>query len=262
MELRDVRRLNGTTITPYRILGATPGTHLGLPSPTTTLVIDLGTGLVLSTRESEPRTFRVSVGGMHLAPVTVHHDGTQVGVFLSLSPGAVRALFGVRPGDVCAQNFELADMAPRLARRLYDELGAVAPDRRGDVCARVIDERLGAAGTPPADPDAQRAWQLLGAARGRLTVSRLVELSGWSARKLTALFTAEYGVGPKQAARLFRFDHARRRLDAGEPIAEIATACGYSDQAHLTREFTAFTGLPPRSLLTARANEFAGAAAP
>lgn len=260
MEFRDVRRLTGTTITPYRILGAAPGTHLGLPSPTTALVVDLGSGLVLSTPESAPRTFRVTVGGMHLAPVTVHHDGTQVGVFLDLPPRAVRALFGVRPGDVCAQNLELADVAPGLARRLYDELGAVAPDRRAAVCARVIDASLGEADTPRTDPDAARAWQLLSDARGRISVSRLVELSGWSARRLTSVFTAEYGLGPKQAARLFRFDHARRRVESGEPVSEVAAGCGYSDQAHLTREFATFTGHPPRTFLTVRAGEFDGAA--
>lgn len=87
----------------------------------------------------------------------------------------------------------------------------------------------------------------------------MAERSGWSRRRLTTVFTAEYGMGPKQAARLFRFDHARRRLEAGGAIADVAAACGYADQAHLTREFRDFTGHPPREFLTVRAAEFAGA---
>lgn len=259
MELRDVRRLNGTTITPYRIVGAAPGTHIGVPSPTVTMVIDLGAGLVLSSPDHDRRTFRTTVGGMHLRPVTIHHDGSQIGVCLDLAPEAVRALLGARPGDVFTRNLDLTDLTPPLARRLYDELGAVPADQRARLCAVLLTETVAGEQIPVADPDAERTWRLLAASHGRLTVSRLVELSGWSARKLTAVFTDEYGMGPKQAARLFRFDHARRRLDAGQPVADVAVACGYSDQAHLTREFSTFTGVPPRGFQVARANEFAGA---
>jgi transcriptional regulator GlxA family with amidase domain len=39
---------------------------------------------------------------------------------------------------------------------------------------------------------------------------------------------------------------ARRRLFVGvESLAEIALACGYADQSHLTREFGLFAGEPP-----------------
>ena len=75
-------------------------------------------------------------------------------------------------------------------------------------------------------PDAERAWRLIQHAGGQITVARLVELSGWSARYLTRVFTAEYGVGPKQAARLARFDHARAELETGGAIADVAADCG------------------------------------
>lgn len=87
MELRDVRGLSGVDIAPYEITGAMPGVHLGLPSASATLVVDLADGLVLGT-ENRPgtTTFRCCVSGMYLRPVTIHHDGTQVGVHLTLSP--------------------------------------------------------------------------------------------------------------------------------------------------------------------------------
>ncbi|WP_454163971.1 helix-turn-helix domain-containing protein [Gordonia iterans] len=259
MEFRDVRRLTGIGITPYRITGAAPGTHIGLPSPTITLIVDLGTGLTLSTHDAEIRTFRVAVGGIHLQPVTIHHDGTQIGVALDLTPAALRAIFGVRARDLRATNLDLADLTPALSRRLYDELGAAPAARQADLCARLLGESLDTDALQNQPPDAHRMWHLLARRRGRIRVAEMAERSGWSRRRLTTVFTAEYGMGPKQAARLFRFDHARRRLEAGGAIADVAAACGYADQAHLTREFRDFTGHPPREFLTVRAAEFAGA---
>jgi AraC-like DNA-binding protein len=49
----------------------------------------------------------------------------------------------------------------------------------------------------------------------------------------------ESGVPPKLFARILRFDHAIRlmRRDQVPSWAELADACGYADQAHLTRDF-------------------------
>jgi transcriptional regulator GlxA family with amidase domain len=47
-----------------------------------------------------------------------------------------------------------------------------------------------------------------------------------------------------------RFQRARRLIDAGRPLGEVAATCGFADQAHLTREVRALSGRPP-SLLAA-----------
>ncbi|GAB08169.1 putative AraC family transcriptional regulator [Gordonia araii NBRC 100433] len=261
MELRDVRGLTGIEVNPYRIVGAEPGEHIGLPSSTVTLIVDLASGLNLSEPEqARVRTFRCCLGGMHLRPVTIHHDGTQIGIALGLDPAAARTLFGVPAGELWSTNIELDAAAPGLARRLYDETGAVPHEQRAAVAKRIVAEVARSSSSPPANPDAEHAWRVIQQTRGAITVAELVERSGWSARRLTGVFTAEYGAGPKQAARLARFDHARERLEAGEAIAAVAFACGYSDQSHLTREFTAIAGHPPREFLAVRAAEFSGAA--
>jgi AraC-like DNA-binding protein len=91
-------------------------------------------------------------------------------------------------------------------------------------------------------------------------VTALAAETGWSARHLGARFRAEIGLSPKAAARVFRFDHARRRLaraataargaaGAGVRLADIAAEAGYYDQAHLAADFRLLAGCPPTQWL-------------
>ncbi|WP_132992834.1 helix-turn-helix domain-containing protein [Gordonia zhaorongruii] len=266
MEFRDVRGLTaglrgyGVTATPYDIAGGSPGTHLGIPSPAATLIVDLRDGLDLSGPGLPGReVFRCCIAGMHMLPFTIHHDGTQVGVQLALTPGAVRRLLGVPVGALQRTAFELADLNAGLADQLHDALGSARHEDRGPVTERVVAAALGGrldAMPTGVDADANRAWREIVRTRGRVTVSQLVEQSGWSVRYLTGLFTAEYGMGPKQAARLVRFDAARAALDAGRSASGVSADLGYSDQAHLSREFASMAGNPPRRYIAARRSEF------
>ncbi|GEE00277.1 AraC family transcriptional regulator [Gordonia spumicola] len=256
MEFRDVRGLTarlsraGVRVVPYDVVGTRPGVHLGLPSPTVTVVIDLRDGLLLTGPGLDgPTSFRCGIGGLHMSPFVIHHDGVQRGVQLSLTPGAVRRLFDVPVRALGPSTFEVADVDQSFAARLVD---AAATGAIGSVLA----ERLSDSWTG-VDPDAVRAWRDIVRTGGRVSVSHLVERSGRSARRLTGVFTSEFGIGPKQAARLVRFDAARHALEAGTPACDVAATGGYADQAHLSREFVDFTGLPPSRFLQNRRAEFA-----
>jgi transcriptional regulator GlxA family with amidase domain len=52
-------------------------------------------------------------------------------------------------------------------------------------------------------------------------------------------------------ARVMRFERARRLLvsHARPALADVAAACGYADQAHLTRDWRALAGQSPRAWL-------------
>ena len=58
---------------------------------------------------------------------------------------------------------------------------------------------------------------------------------------------------PKLFARILRFEHALEFADGAEiGWAEIAQRCGYYDQAHMIRDFRAFTGRSPSGYQAAR----------
>jgi AraC-like DNA-binding protein len=58
-------------------------------------------------------------------------------------------------------------------------------------------------------------------------------------------FARRYGLPPHRWVTGRRVELARRRLLAGEPIADVATAVGFHDQAHLHRHFTRLVGTTP-----------------
>ena len=66
-------------------------------------------------------------------------------------------------------------------------------------------------------------------------------------KHLAARFRREIGLPPKTVARMARFQGAlawSTRVKTPD-WAGIAVACGYADQAHLTREFGEFAGASP-----------------
>ncbi|WP_351234485.1 helix-turn-helix domain-containing protein [Streptomyces sp. NPDC002133] len=117
---------------------------------------------------------------------------------------------------------------------------------------------------PEADPGAERAMALVEQVRTDRTIRRVAQLAraeGVSARTLQRLFAAYVGVGPKWVILRYRIHEALERAEAESPDgagsepdwAALAGELGYSDQAHLVRDFTATVGLPPTAYAVHRA---------
>jgi AraC-like DNA-binding protein len=60
-------------------------------------------------------------------------------------------------------------------------------------------------------------------------------------------FGTAFGLPPHRYLIGRRVEAARRRLLAGEPVAEVAAAVGVHDQGHLHRHFTRLVGTTPRA---------------
>ena len=83
-------------------------------------------------------------------------------------------------------------------------------------------------------------------------VSEIARELGLSSRQLQRRFLAAVGVPPKRFVRVLRFARVWQlaTMSSPETWAEIAAANGYSDQAHMVREFRAFGAEPPTHLFT------------
>ncbi len=91
----------------------------------------------------------------------------------------------------------------------------------------------------------------------RISISDLATEVGYSRRHLHHRFTTQYGITPKGAGRLVRFQESvgllrgserRRRgdgLDHRPSLGDVAVRAGFYDQAHMTREWNDLAGCPP-----------------
>jgi AraC-like DNA-binding protein len=200
-----------------------------------------------------PAAFGALVGGLHSSPVTIRHDGVQHGVQLGIKPLGARALLAMPAAGLASAVVSLDDVIGRLAHELRDRLLSVGG--WGPRFA-VIDDVLTRALTEPRRsirPEVAESWQALQQSSGAVDVGSLAKHVGWSRRHLSAQFRAEFGLTPKVAARVLRFERSRSILvQPNRPsFAEIAAACGYADQAHMAREWRDLAGASPSGWLAA-----------
>jgi len=233
----------------YRYEGIDPGVHLGVPSTSVTVVLAFERPLDVAWADDPASRGRhlAMTAGLHDGPALIRHDGFQFGIQLGLTPAGARRLLGVPAAALRASLVPLADVLG--TDRLYDEV-AGAPD--WPTRFQVLDQALLALapGGRGLRPVLAVAWQRLHDEPSRRVGDLAAEL-GWSRRHLTAQFTAEYGVGPKQVTRLVRFARARDGLASGRSIGEVAAETGFADQAHLTRDWRELAGCTPAQWLRA-----------
>ena len=236
----------------YRQHGFAPARHIGLPSAALTLIVTVDEPLTIAehvNRDQTPGDYTAMIAGLHTTPALITHNGAQSGIQLTLSPLGARAVFGLPAGELDALDLDLDDLLGPLATELHDRVRhAESWPSRFAVLDRFLGARLNLDDRPP--PEVRRAWHRLVASHGTVAIAALATEVGWSERHLANRFRTEIGLTPKAAARVIRFQRARR-LVGKRSGAEIAAECGYFDQAHLVRDFVAFSGLSPTSWLAA-----------
>ncbi len=169
-------------------------------------------------------------------------------VGVQLHPAAARALFGVPASHLAGHHLALDDLWPtaEVARLRQQLLESATPAAQLDLLETAIAARLTC--VRPLHPAVALALQ---AARGTDAVAAIVAATGFSHRTVATEFRQAMGLSPKRFLRVRRLRRLLPRIGSA-PWDELALAAGFSDQAHLVREFTAITGVTPTAYLRAR----------
>jgi AraC-like DNA-binding protein len=232
--------------TGYVYAGLAPGIHYGLPSGGITFEVSLEDPIdIVSMPGSQSAgAFDAFVGGLHVQPAGIAHDGHGAGISVDLSPVGCRSLFGMPAAALFGSVVDLRDVFAAAGVELAERARSAGswPERFAvfdDVLGRVL------ADCPLPSVEVLEAWDRLVASGGRVPVHDLAASIGWSRRHLSHQFGAEFGMSPKSAARVLRFERTCDLLGSGMPIADAAAAGGYFDQAHLTNDWKRLAGVTP-----------------
>lgn len=203
----------------------------------------------------------------HAGAVITHnpgevHDGRPVGDhgrawrMLHVEPAALAALLG-EPSPARCEWHEPVSAAPDRVRPLRHAL-ALAASTDADALQRFEEALLLAVGwihpapSPrwPADGAAPAAWsavldRLRDDLATRPTLDELSQLAGLDRYALVRQFGRRHGLPPIAWWQQWRLERSRLRIASGESLADVAAACGFSDQSHLTRQFLRQFGHTP-----------------
>jgi AraC-like DNA-binding protein len=192
-----------------------------------------------------PETAEVAGVGRELFSITLVGSGRVSGV--QFRPGGFRPFWPGPVAELTGLRRSFADLAGRWPPA-RDHTGGACDGTDAERC-HVLDTLL-TGWAPASDPVTDEVIRLVEEIRTDRTVLRVDAFArrhGLSTRRLQRLFLDRVGVGPKWVIRRYRIQEAIEQAADGPPLdwARLAADLGYSDQAHLIREFTAVTGTSP-----------------
>lgn len=229
--------------------------HAFLPEQLAHLTFYSGRSWVLGGGGLRTPVPQATLEGLVTAPVQFSSEGPVRALRAELYPWAARQLFGWSYPDPALDL--LAGAAGRGAAGTAWAIRVALAAQDDETALGLLDAWLLAlaSGQQGARP-AGRAWTAGAGVRAAVRLyhsggqRRMAELAGeldLSPRTLERQFVQEVGIGAKTLSRLIRFETAHNALvfEPQTPLAALAYDLGFSDQAHLTREFRALGGLTP-----------------
>jgi AraC-like DNA-binding protein len=183
------------------------------------------------------------VGGPRATHYTKESGGAVRSAGVQLLPGAAMALFGVSAAELAGRHTVLSELWGAQGRSALDRIAsAKGAQQQLRQLQALLTERL-----PRPRAMHPAVAHLLAVAGTGVRIDAVVRNSQYSHRGFIALFKQTCGMSPKRYARLMRFRSllAALRAPARKPLGELALDAGYSDQAHMQRDFREFTGMTP-----------------
>ena len=188
---------------------------------------------------------RAGVIGAMTRPLTVTTDGPLEMLGIRFRPGGISRFVRLDAAELTDSRAELTHFWGRFAADLCDQLCEAPEATRVAALQNTLVAR--ANGGLPVDPYIRHCVARIEEARGSLRIGELEKSTGLSARQLERKFAAQLGISPKAFARVVRFKGvaaAAAKTNAPD-WATLAYDFGFADQAHLAREFKAYSGQTP-----------------
>ncbi|MBR0983415.1 helix-turn-helix domain-containing protein [Bradyrhizobium liaoningense] len=192
---------------------------------------------------SQRGVYKGTVNGMHTRAAALKPSGPVGVVLVRLKPEAADRVLGVRPADLLDASVEISDIfgdnvAAWLEKRLA---GAGSAAARVTCMQGFLEQRRRPSRLDPLVARAMRAIRRNPA----ISMRGLADCLDIGERSLQRRFKTETGASAKRFARIERMLQAIAARRSGADWADAAHACGFTDQAHLIRDFRTFAGSSP-----------------
>ena len=165
--------------------------------------------------------------------------------------GRAGLFFRVPAHELQNTDVALEDLYPGEGERLLDQLlSARGLREQFQILEVYLARRLPRA--TPLHPGIEHAIDEFMHRPGARAISAVQAEVGLSHTRFIQLFRESVGLTPNVFCRIQRFRSVLRQIETGRPVrwADVAADCGYFDQAHLIRDFRAFSGLTPGAYLS------------
>ncbi len=227
-----------------------------LPDGAMELIINLGDPQELCALDDHARrtVFRHSwLSGERTEPIVIDETGFVHLVGVRLRAGGAWPFLGVPLREFTGQVVELEAILGRGVSDLRESLGVAKDDDARFALVEAWLVRRARARVQPTR-SVNYALRVIENGADGVRIGRIADEIGISHKHLLREFDRCVGLAPKRFARLCAFQRVIRSIGQRPAVDWACTAatCGYYDQAHLIREFRAFSGLTPASYLAKR----------
>ncbi|RZK28757.1 MAG: AraC family transcriptional regulator [Hymenobacter sp.] len=222
--------------------GALPASFEVLPDGYVEIIFHFGSVCSIATEEGLqplPSPFMV---GLLKQPVHFHTTNRLQIMGVRCFPWAVFELLGLPPDKDGVRIFKhpLATLQPALAE-------LVQAGKLAEALAQVAEYFMQARLQNASDSLPGKAGGVMQATNGTLPVSQVAAAAHATVRTLERKFKQAAGHTVKDVSGLMRFEQVRNHLwlHPAANLAGLAQELGYTDQAHLSREFKRYSGTTP-----------------
>lgn len=211
-------------------------------SPVYTALPDGCVDLVL---EVTPNEYGAWIYGSTTRPTDIACTSGAHYLGIRFQPGQSRHFIDAAACEITDARAELPGLmqfpAELIATRITDDTLFTQLD---DILAVMLSR------SPPAVGVIDHLIQYVEAHRGTVCIEELARHFGKSRRQIERTFSQTVGVPLKFFCTIARLRHAARLIarPSGRSLTAIASDAGYSDQAHMTRDFRRLAGATPGQL--------------